>query len=266
MQYDLFHSPTNILIELPPSAPLPNTLIQHRQGIQLGQHYVPYQLKRSKRRSIGFQITHTGLQITAPRWVNLAEIHSAIISKQRWILKHLQAQRERPAPPVLSPTIWTDGAQLPFLGQQATLKTQHDLPTWFDATTNFIFLNLPTDVDVDQCKQHLLTWLTHQARQHFSARLPFYANQLGVQYHSFALSNANTRWGSCNAHGKIHLNWRLIHCSPHLIDYVIAHELAHLIEMNHSSRFWEKVKQVFPDYVAARRELNQLSMKTLPQF
>ena len=266
VQYDLFDSLAGTIIDLVPQTELPKILANHPHGVQLGQHYVTYQLQRSSRRSIGFQITANGLLITAPRWVSLAEINSAIVSKQRWILKNLQEQRARPAPVPEAPVIWRSGAQLPFLGQHATLQVEYGAPTCFDPHSALITLNLPADSDPALCKKHLLAWLMREARKLFSARLAFYAEQLGVQYHSFSLSSANTRWGSCNAQGKIRLNWRLIHFAPHLIDYVIAHELAHLLEMNHSARFWAKVKKVYPDYVAARAELNQLGLKVLPKL
>jgi predicted metal-dependent hydrolase len=266
VQYELFDFLPNTLIELAPEAVLPDVLARHTHGVQLGQHFVPYQLQRSKRRSIGFQITPDGLQITAPRWVSLAEINSAIVSKQRWILKNLQEQRERPIPPVEEPTVWTSGAKLPFMGRDATLQVEYGAPSRFDAETGVITLNLPADSSPALVKKHLLTWLMGQARRQFSERLPYYAERLGVQYHSFTLSSANTRWGSCNTEGKIRLNWRLIHFSPHLIDYVIAHELAHLLEMNHSPRFWAKVKKVFPEYLTAREELNEAGLKALPHF
>ena len=70
-----------------------------------------------------------------------------------------------------------------------------------------------------------------------------------------SLSSAQTRWGSASASGAIRLHWRLIHFALPTIDYVVAHELAHLREMNHSPRFWEVVGSVVPDYRAARRQL-----------
>ncbi|PRC93760.1 M48 family metallopeptidase [Solimicrobium silvestre] len=266
VQFDLFEPLARNLIEVAPQAELPKVLELHPHGVQLGTHYVPYQLIRSKRRSIGFLITDEGLRITAPRWVGLAEINAAILSKQRWVLTKLQEQQDRPKPQTEVETIWTDGATLPFLGQTATLRVQFGAATQFDSATGLITLNLPSDANPAQCKKHLLAWLTSQARRKFSERLPYFAEQLCVQYHSFTLTSANTRWGSCNSQGKIRLNWRLIHFSPHLIDYVIAHELAHLHEMNHSPRFWATVERVFPDYVAAREELKHLGMKALPQF
>lgn len=265
VQLGLFDAFAGSLIDLPVASPLPAVLASHSQGVQLGQHYVPYTLQRSQRRSIGFQINTAGLRVTAPRWVSVAEIDAAIISRQRWILKHLQEQRERPAPTPPA-AVWSPstGAQLPFLGQTATLVVEYGRTTFFDPETGLITLNLPHDANPALCKKHLQSWLMNQARRLFSERLSHYAAELGVTYHSFALSSAGTRWGSCNSQRKIRLNWRLIHFAPHLIDYVIAHELAHLLEMNHSPRFWATVAQIYPDYLKAREELNRVGLQALP--
>ena len=72
---------------------------------------------------------------------------------------------------------------------------------------------------------------------------------------SLRLSSAQTRWGSASADGSIRLNWRLIHFAPAIIDYVVAHELAHLREMNHSPAFWETVRSVLPDFERSREAL-----------
>jgi predicted metal-dependent hydrolase len=80
-----------------------------------------------------------------------------------------------------------------------------------------------------------------------------------VTYNAFALSAAGTRWGSCTIQGNIRLNYRLIHYPLALIDYVVAHELAHLREMNHSAAFWATVGTVYPDYDGARLALRKRS-------
>jgi hypothetical protein len=71
------------------------------------------------------------------------------------------------------------------------------------------------------------------------------------------LSSARTRWGSCSSRSGIRLHWRLIHLPPALIDYVVAHEVAHLLEMNHSPRFWAVVERLYPDWRAARADLRK---------
>jgi len=75
-----------------------------------------------------------------------------------------------------------------------------------------------------------------------------------------------TQWGSCTIEGKIRLNWRLIHFTLPLIDYVIAHEISHLREMNHSPRFWATVQSVFPEFQEAKKALRERAPETLPIF
>jgi len=89
--------------------------------------------------------------------------------------------------------------------------------------------------------------------------LEILAAKLCVKTPPLTLSNAQSRWGSCSSRGDLRLNWRLLQAPPHIINYVICHELAHLKEMNHSARFWAIVEQLFPDYKRAEKELKALS-------
>ena len=78
-----------------------------------------------------------------------------------------------------------------------------------------------------------------------------------------SLSAAQTRWGSASADGSIRLNWRLVHFGLQVIDYVVAHELAHLREMNHSAAFWDVVRSVVPDYEKMRTTLKDVPVPVL---
>jgi len=90
-----------------------------------------------------------------------------------------------------------------------------------------------------------------------------FAGRLGVRVRRLSLSSAQTRWGSASADGSIRLHWRLIHFALPIIDYVVAHELAHLREMNHSPAFWDVVRSVVPDY---ERHRGALKDDVLPAF
>lgn len=256
---------------LPPVAPAPprsTPIPPGKRRIHLEPHELDYVLLRSKRRSIGFVIDDDGLRVTAPRWVALAEIEHALRSRQRWIFAKLAERRERSARRLLPHMQWRDGASLPFLGSELTLRlhaAQHAAIS-HDATTQTLTLSLPADASEQQLKDRVQGWLQAQARQIFAERLPLYAAKLEVSYRAFALSSATTQWGSCTADGRIRLNWRLIHFALPLIDYVIAHELSHLREMNHSPRFWATVQSVFPEFEAARKALREHAPETLPTF
>ncbi len=260
-------------------APLPNAMpepnLEHqvaiRQGarrIQLNEHVLDYVLVRSKRRTIGFLIDEEGLRITAPKWVTLTEIESAIREKKRWIFNKLTERRERSARRLQPPMRWCEGGALPYLGGDVSLRlvATQAAGIVYDSESQTLTISLPTDASEQQLKDRVQGWLQLEAKRIFAERLPLYAEKLGVAYRAFALSSATTQWGSCTADGKIRLNWRLIHFSLPLIDYVIAHELAHLREMNHGPDFWAAVQSIFPDFQDAKKALRDHAPETLPVF
>jgi predicted metal-dependent hydrolase len=239
-----------------------------RRRLHVLDHILEYRLLRSKRRSIGFVIDDDGLRITAPKWVTVAEIESAIREKQRWIFAKLNERRERSARRLQPQMQWRDGAALPYLGSDITLRilSAQAAGVAYDDETRELSVSLPADAGEQQLKDRVQGWLQLEAKRVFAERLPVYAEKLGVTYRLFALSSAATQWGSCTADGKIRLNWRLIHFALPLIDYVVAHELAHLREMNHSPRFWSTVQSIFPEFESAKNALRDHGPETLPAF
>jgi hypothetical protein len=246
---------------LPPPAP-------GKRRIHLKEHHLDYILLRSKRRSIGFVIDDDGLRITAPKWVTLAEIDNSIREKQRWIFTKLNERRERSARRLQPQMLWRDGGTLPFLGEDIILRIQpaQKAGISYDEATRELTVCLQPDAAEQQLKDRVQSWLQLEAKRIFAERLPVYAEKLKVSFHSFKLSSALTQWGSCTADGKIRLNWRLIHFAMPQIDYVIAHELSHLREMNHSPRFWATVQSIFPEFEAAKKALRDRAPETLPVF
>lgn len=88
-------------------------------------------------------------------------------------------------------------------------------------------------------------------------RVSYYAGLMGVDYGRITIRNQRTRWGSCSGAGNLNFNWRLSLLPDELFDYVVVHELAHRLEMNHSARFWLQVAQILPDYKERRRKLKE---------
>jgi predicted metal-dependent hydrolase len=225
-----------------------------------------YTLRRSTRRSIGFMIDEHGLRVSAPKWVTLAAIESALHDKQRWIFSKLTQRHERSSQQQNSAREWSDGSRLPYLGSHLTLRLRVAAASAIrhDAAAAELHVSLPLGASGQQLQQDVQGWLQLAAKRLFAERLPHYANKLGVSYQSFALTSAKTQWGSCTAQRKIRLNWRLIHFPLALIDYVIAHELSHLHEMNHSPRFWATVQSIYPDHALARKTLREQARLLLP--
>lgn len=264
-------APDLIVYEAP--LPLPQALAparfshpQANRHIVLGAARVDYLFRRGRRRTIGLAIGPDGLQVSAPRWTTVAEVEAALHEKSRWVLAKLSASRQRLAEQAAARIDWRDGAALPYLGRALTLRLdprqQHGcagavLDAAEQAGEGTLWLGLPAAASAVQLRDATQAWLLGQARRLFTARLDHFAPRLQVRWQRLTLSSAGTRWGSASADGSIRLNWRLIHFSEALIDYVVVHELAHLREMNHSARFWQHVQDVLPDYGERRGALKE---------
>ncbi len=256
-------------LDAPPPSTVPETPIPPGQRrIRLETHSLDYRLIRSKRKTLGFLIDDDGLRVTAPRWVTVAEIESAIASKQQWIFKKINEQRERSVRRLQPPMEWRDGATLPFLGTDITVRVAEGstMGVRFDDEKRELHVSLPNSASEQQLKDRVQGWLQTEARRVFAERLDIFAEKLGVSFKSFALSSASTQWGSCTADGRIRLNWRLMHFALPNIDYVVAHELSHLREMNHGPQFWNTVQSVLPEFENARKTLRDHHPEGLPAF
>lgn len=256
-----------------PAAPAaPASLQAHpvaNRSILLQGQRVAYLLQRAKRRSIGFVVSEDGLVVRAPRWVTQPGIDEALQDKAGWIVRKIAEMQQRRASSLSASIRWEDGASLPFLGQPLQLvvdseqrvarsgavwRVEEEAPD----SPSRLYLALPPSAGRTQIRDLVQAWFIQSARQHFLARLAHFAPLLGVHYTSLRLSSAETRWGSAKSDGSIRLNWRLMHYAPAVIDYVVAHELAHLRVMDHSPRFWDTVAEVVPDHRALRQQLKDM--------
>lgn len=224
------------------------------RSIALGDRIVPYILRRASRRTIGLSIDHRGLRVGAPRRSSLREVEAIILRHGEWVAQKLDEWRTRRRPELLQ---LADGLRLPFLGEllELRLATGANRAFWgmHESTRLTLCLRQPADAG-----RVLEKALREKAIELFRERLAHFAAELGLAVPPLSLSAARTRWGSCSLKSGIRLNWRLIHFPVRIIDYVVAHELAHLREMNHSPRFWSIVAQLYPDFRAARDELRGL--------
>lgn len=243
---------------------------------RLGNAVVGYEFKRAKRRTIGFVVGPDGLEVRAPKWVGLGEVHAALLEKSTWIVKKLGETRERHERLAGNRIEWRDGATLPFLGEpmvvvldpshafgDACAVLQHDAEATPGAPRLRLQLGLPHHASPDQIRDAVQAWLMRQARRVFTERLDLFAPRLNVRWRKLSLSSAGTRWGSAGSDGSIRLHWRLIHFRSSVIDYVVAHELSHLRVMDHSPRFWDTVRAVVPDYAELRAQLKD---ESIPRF
>lgn len=231
-----------------PEVPVKNPLRAKQRHLQLGARIVAYTLKQGSRRRLSMTIDERGLTIGAPLRITLGEIEAFVASHSAWVQKKLDEYAGSHARRHLT---MKDGACLPLLGKEIAVRVVSgaNRVRWDGPD---LVLEARPDADCDALARRALK-LCAQAL--FAERIALYAERLGRPPPRLGLSSARTRWGSCSEKSGIRLNWRLIHLPLFLIDYVVAHELAHLIEMNHSPRFWLVVEGLYPRWREARREL-----------
>lgn len=223
--------------------------------ILLGNEEVSYLLRRSpRRRTIGLRIDHAGLTVSIPSRTPQRSWEAILREKSGWILDKLEVMRGLSVPAFN----WREGEMLPFLGSPIELVVEHGRPRARPILADGqLRVVLPDPCDTTALEARVMQWYRREALAFFQQRVAIYARQLGVSVSRLGLSSARTRWGSCTSGGSIRLNWRLIKAPPSVIDYVVAHELAHLIELNHSPSFWQIVAQLCPDYTGLRSLLKE---------
>lgn len=257
---------------LKPTTLPPNTVWQQ---VSLQEQTISFMLKRSQRKSIGLRISDEGLIITAPVWASQNQIHDALTSKANWILQKLQDLEQRLAQQAMSQTVWQADGQLPYLGTLIRLQLNPllsqtlftgDLTAPQDADR--LCLQLAPDADSQRVQDLCHVWLQKQAHYYLDLRLRYFLKHTDYQERlkNWRLASPAKRWGSCSSLGTIMLNWRLIHFKPAIIDYVVAHEVAHLKHMDHSAAFWQEVERLLPDFYTARQQLKQFDPASLPLF
>ncbi|MDR2688687.1 MAG: M48 family metallopeptidase [Azoarcus sp.] len=220
-----------------------------------GQHLSLTVRCSARRRSLALTIDHRGVRLAVPHGTPETMIMRFIHDHRIWLRERL-AQWCQPVPLVL-----TDGATFPLLGAPARLRLDRDArrAAWrhVDGTEE---LCMPASAAVGAT---IVRALKLRALAWFGDRVEEYCQHLAIAAPTVRLTSARSRWGSCSRISGIRLHWRLIHLPAPLIDYVVAHEVAHLVEMNHSPRFWKIVGQLYPDWQSARRRLREMAA-TLP--
>ena len=227
--------------------------------INLNGSDVAYTLMRCRRKTIGMRVNSEGLTVRIPMRESLSWVESVLQKRADWIVTKLREWKNRkPNRPA-----WEEGATFPLLGEPwqvtvtpagAVQMVQGSVKTGVKGEPQ-LTLSLPSLVAAQQIESAVMEWYRQHALTCFTERIALYARKLGVALPQLRLSNARTLWGSCNSRGIVHLNWRLIQKPLELVDYVVAHELSHLIEMNHSKAFWQTVGSVYPGYATARKKL-----------
>jgi predicted metal-dependent hydrolase len=204
---------------------------------------------RSRRRTIALVITpEARLIVRAPLRASAAMIDELVREKQGWIRKTVAKMKQRPQVMVHA---YAEGEVFFFLGREYPLHIVDDGRAAIERTDRLcVSQTLQPDI-----RHELKRWYVREAEKEIRARCMWFSMTTGYTPVSVRISDARQRWGSCTSTGGINFSWRLIQAPLEIVDYVIVHELVHLRQPDHSKKFWNKVRDIMPDYEQRRRWL-----------
>ncbi|MGE5654240.1 MAG: M48 family metallopeptidase [Bacillota bacterium] len=231
------------------------SLIVSERSIQIEQRTIAYTLRRNRRaKRVTLRVDQDGLTMTVPWSFPQDQLEPFIRARREWVVTTLE-RFAKPASSIIEPA-WTPADGVLILGKQRAILRSPSQPT-IALVGESILMPERLAEDSSRAKAAIESWLKDLARQFLAERLAHHGLSMGVSPTRVTLRSQKTRWGSCSSQGCISLNWRLIMAPPAAIDYVLIHELAHLIEMNHSESFWKIVARHDPNYREHRRWLRE---------
>lgn len=195
-------------------------------------------VRSMKRKSVGIQIMpDASIKVTIPFFFPKWHVKNILKEKEEWIRsakQHMLARKTK--------TLAKD--HYLYLGKSYALETRLGQKELIEITDK-LYLGSPNK---KYLTTYLTSWYKQQARKIMVERVYHYAKKAGLTFRSVTITTAETRWGSCSSNKTLNFNWKLIMAPIEVIDYVVAHELAHLTELNHSRAFWETVRKMYPLY------------------
>ena len=221
-----------------------------------------YTLKRSNRKSIRISIERDGaVMVKAPHQVELDNIEKFISEKKVWVYQKLAKKkalnRERPK------REFVNGQGFLYLGKSYRLRFidgagigSGKLPKAAPLRLWHGFFEL-AETEKANARNHFISWYKKQIKRQLKERIPRYDNRIGVTVKDIRIIDLGHRWASCGRNGVINFNWRSVMAPVWVFDYILVHEMVHLIERAHSDRFWQLVSRIMPDYEEYALWLNE---------
>ncbi len=208
-------------------------------------------VRTGRKRSASIRLEGELVKVSVPMTLSDNRIRDLVAKRAPWIKIKLKEQSERP---VLRPKEYVSGETFPYLGKNYRLKVlSGDAPSiklrggYLQATAT------KTDKDPQQTVRSLLErWYRSHAERRLGEKTERLAKVVGVTPNAVVVKNYKSRWGSCSVKNGITYNWRIILAPHRIVDYVVIHELCHLLEHNHSPRYWKHVERHVPDWKDCR--------------
>lgn len=220
-------------------------------SITYGKTNIPFSVNRSsrRRRTVGLAIEpESGVTVLAPADTDLLTIEGILQRRASWILRKLIRVREDAKQPRVFE--FSDGATICYMGKNYRLKVEENPNSrrnscklkggWLTAE---VYSSSPEFIE-----KIIKRWFYRQAKANLTPRIAFWSEKLGVVPGKVMITNPSKRWASCDYQNNLRFNWRVMMVPSSLVDYVVAHELCHIVHKNHSPDFWRLLGNIMPNY------------------
>ena len=205
-------------------------------------------------KTMSLQIKNGVPTIYCPTYIKDSFLKLIIKKKQLWIKKKINAEKDRDKILVKNRSIF------PFLGRKFTLITLLSKKNKVFLKNNSLVIHC---TEFKRAKKNLVEWLKLEAKKYLVDRVQLVSSKIKINFKSLNLKSYRAMWGSCNSRSEICLNWKLVMLPKKVIDYVIVHELCHIVEPNHSKSFWSLVKKYDNEYVENKNWLKKNGIEVI---
>lgn len=211
-------------------------------------------VRTDRKRTVAIQLEGQGVRVRVPKNLPEARIRELLTKRSGWIERKL---REMAAIPAAEPRQYVSGEAFPYLGRDYRLQVLSGGQAEVRLQGDCIEVSVPAThgQSPEAVRAVLLQWYLERAWHHLQEKTAQYAGLIGVSPQAVKVRSYKARWGSCSVKGDISYNWRIVLAPHRVVDYLVVHELCHLLEHNHSARYWRHVQRHMPDYPLQRNWL-----------
>ncbi|OJU17069.1 MAG: hypothetical protein BGN88_06325 [Clostridiales bacterium 43-6] len=216
-----------------------------------------YILVYKNRKTVAIHIQKNGeVEVRAPRHTPVPLIEEFLNEKREWILKTQKRITEQKE----NHNKLMDANEVLFLGSLYSISLGEENNVIKFCKNR---INLP-DIDFEEKKRLLIRFYKKEAVRYLKERLELYSGLANIPYKQIKINSATTRWGSCSSQNGINFSYRIMFLPSVLIDYIVVHELSHIIEHNHSEAFWRVLESLMPDYKQRQHQLKEFTKTMFP--
>jgi len=219
------------------------------QTIQ-GDGFIVTIIKSSRRKTTALKIRDGEVSIHIPTRLPIKLAREFVVQKTLWIQNKLADQSRKQT----QEKQFIEGETFLFLNENMTLRLiqAESSPSIKINSQQLEFYGRLNRLSKTAIRAALVRWYKQQAEDHIAIRTDILSKKIKIIPHSITIKTYKARWGSCNIHGELQFNWKLMLAPLNIIDYVIIHELCHIQHHNHSAQFWQLVEHHCPTFKASR--------------